>query len=114
MKKAKNLTRRKSSRIQKPKTERSKIENQIAAVATVNPDQVSETFRIRNVATIINPPQAFETIFTRPIHIPYLPGVTRQMIIDGIRERMTELCDWHSPECHYFGQNDNCLACMGY
>jgi hypothetical protein len=76
MKKVKNLTRRKLK-----KQNVHKIENQIAAVATVNADQVSETFRVRNVATIINP---------NPIHTSFVSDVTRQMIIEmiGICERM--------------------------
>jgi hypothetical protein len=53
--------------------------------------------------------------YQQPIHIPQLrQGVTRQMIIDGIRERMIERCNWHSPECYYYGQRNDCLACMGY
>lgn len=55
------------------------------------------------------------SIFQQPISIPKLrQGVTRQTIIDGIRERMVERCNWHTPECYYYGQRSNCLACMGY
>jgi hypothetical protein len=81
MTKGKNLTRRKHPRIQKPRTERLQIANQIAAVATVDANHVTETFRVRNVATIINPPR-----------VPFFPlDGTLQILIEmiGICERMT-------------------------